>query len=173
MRRKTESRKRAILAFAVVAITMAVTTSMLVYPTFAEEQALQRKHVYARARDIAIQKIDNETIKTPVNLELALVLGEKRGCFIPVLNVKGSIDVNGTIYTIEYGDDIIQTQRHWALIRCVGSNAEGLEEIQVTLRLGAAYFWWGGDLYAFRAKALLRIADTPTLLLLRGIAKVQ
>ena len=67
------------------------------------------------------------------------MLGEKRGCFIPVLNVKGSIDVNGTIYTIEYGDGVIQTQRHLAFIRCVGSNAEGLEEIQVTLRLGAAY----------------------------------
>ncbi len=109
---KTKSRKKAILAFAVVAIAMAITTSMPVCPAFAEETEPQKKHVYARARGTTIQKSDNEPIKTPVNLELTLVLGEKRGRFIPVLNVKGSIGVNGTIYTIENGDGIIQIQRH-------------------------------------------------------------
>lgn len=167
---KIKSRKKAILAFAVIVIAVVVTTSVLAYPTFAEGSVPQRKHVYARARGVAIQKIDNETIKTPVNFTLTLVLGEKRGNFTTVLNVKGAIDVNGTIYTIEYGDGIIQTQRHVAFIRCVGFDAE---DDQVTLRLGATYFWWGGKLYAFRGRALLRAVDTRMLLLLRGIAKVQ
>lgn len=167
---KIKSRKKPILAFAIITIAVIITTSVLVYPIFAETSELQRKQVYARARGVAIQKNDNETVKTPVNLTLALVLGEKRGNFTPVLNVKGSIDVNGTIYTFEYGDGIIQTQRHRAFIRCVGIDSN---DNQVTFRLGAAYFWWGGKLYVFRAKALLRTADAPTLLLLRGIAKIQ
>lgn len=168
---KIKSRKKAILAFAVIALAVVITTSVLAYPAFAtEEPEFQSKHVYVRARGIAVQKIDNETIKTPVNLTLTLVLGEKRGNFIPVLNVNGSIDVNSTIYTIEYGDGIIQTQRHVAFIRCVGFDADGN---QLILRIRAPYFWWGRKLYVFRAKALLRTVDTRMLLLLRGIAKVQ
>lgn len=167
---KVKFSKKTLLATIVIALTVIVTSSILIYPTFASQSELERKHVYARARGIAIQKIDNETIKMPVRVNLTLVLGKKRGKFIPVLNVNGSVDVNGTIYTIEYGDGIIQTKRHIAFIRCVGFDAE---ENEVTLRLGAAYFWWGGKLYAFRAKALLCTENTRMGLLLRGIAKVQ
>lgn len=171
---QVKSRKKAISVFAVIAIATAVMASMLVYPTYADEQELQSKNVLARAKGVALQRIDNTTIKiSPVSLNLTLTLGENKGDSIPVLRVNGSLNVNGTVYTIEYGDGVIRTgsrfgRVHIAFIRAVGFDAEGN---QITLKIQAPYFWWGGNLYAFRAKATIQTADSSMLLLLRGVAK--
>ncbi|MCD6445598.1 hypothetical protein J7L49_02290 [Candidatus Bathyarchaeota archaeon] len=166
---KIKTRKKAVLTIAAIAIAAAIIIPMFVYPTFAvTEQKTQRNLVYVKARGMAIQKINNETVKTPANLTLILMLGEKRGEFRPVLNVKGSININGTVYTVECGDGAIQTQRHIAFIRCLGNDTDGN---QIAFRLGIAYFWWGGKLYVFRGKASLHTTDTRMLLMLRGLAK--
>jgi hypothetical protein len=165
-----KSRKKVIAAFAVIAISAVLTASMLVYPAFAEETEVQNKHIAVKAKGFAFKRIDNETIKQyPVELTLTLELGERNGTRIPVLGVNGTVDVNGTVYTIESGKGVILTGRHVALIQCEGVDANGNE---VTLGIRAVYFWWGGKLYAFRAKALLSTADGRMLLLMRGVAKV-
>ena len=167
---KVKSRKKAIAAFAFVVVALVITVSLLVHPTSAAGAEIDSKRVFVKAKGVAFERIDNVTIKqSNVELTLTLELGKRRGIFIPLPNMNGSISVNGTVYTINGGKGFIQTRRHVALIRCVGVDSSGDE---VILGIHSAYFWWGGNLYAFRAKALLRTAENPMLLLLRGVGKV-
>ncbi len=163
-----KSRKTAVLA--VFAIVLVAAVAILVYPAFAAEPEIQSKHVLAKARGFAFQRIDNETIKQyPANLTLTFELGKRKNTTIPVLHVTGSLDVKGATYTIEDGTGMINTQRHVTVIRCTGVDQSGN---RITLDVASRYFWWGGNLYTFRAKALLSTTDKPMLLLLRGAAKV-
>jgi hypothetical protein len=162
--------KKTLAALSVVAVATVLAVSMLIVPALAGEADLQNKHVGIKAKGFAFKRIDNETIKQyPIELELTAELGERNSMRIPVLSANGTVDVNGTFYTIESGAGMVFTGRHIALIRCTGVDADGNE---VVLGIGAVYFWWGGNMYAVRAKALLKTADGPMLLLLRGAAKV-
>ncbi len=164
-----KSRKWA-TTFAVVATTLAISIGLLVYPTFAEETVAQSKYVLVKAKGWTFQRIDNETSKQyPANVTLTLELGEKNGSTIPVLHIDGSVNVKDVIYTIEEGTGTINTRRHVTWIRCTGIDAEGK---RVTFNMAARYFWWGGNLYAFRSIAVLKTDDRPMLLLMRGVAKV-
>lgn len=164
-----KSRKWA-TTFAVVAATLAVSMGLLVYPTFAEEPLAQSKCVLVNAKGWAFQRIDNETIKQyPVNLTLTLELGEKNDSMIPVLQVNGSVNIKGVIYTIEEGTGAINTQRHVAWVRCTGIDAE---VNRIIFNMALRYFWWGGNLYAFRSIAVLKTGDRSMLLRMRGVAKI-
>jgi hypothetical protein len=167
-----KSRKKVILAFAVAAMMAAVATSMVAYPAFAAtEPEIQSKHIAVKAKGWAFQRVDSETIKQHnVMLELTLELGGRKGQIVAIASASGSVDVNGTIYTIQSGKGLIITGRHVVVARFIGVDAQGHE---ISLWIQTVYFWWGGELFAFRAKAVLRTTENPMLLLLRGAAKVQ
>jgi hypothetical protein len=134
------------------------------------ETETQDKHLYIKAKGVAFRRVDNETIRQcDVELALTLELGERNGTRIKVLNANGTVAINGTSYIIESGEGVILTRWHVAYVRCKGVDASGNE---IALGVRVVYFWWGGNLYAFRAKALLKTEENPWLLLLRGVAKV-
>jgi hypothetical protein len=164
-------RKKAVLVFAIVAMIAVVAASSVAYPAFVAPSEVQSKQIMVKAKGWAFQRVDSKTIKqSNVTLELTLEVGEREGTAVVVVNASGSVDVNGTVYIIEIGKGLIETKRHVVLVRCEGVDGDGNE---ATLGIGGVYFWWGGHLCAFRAKAFLRTTENPMLLLLRGAAKVQ
>jgi len=167
-----KSQKKAIFAFAVLAMIAAVSTLMVAYPAFAAtEPEIHTKNIAVKAKGWAFERVDSETIKQHnVTLELTLELGERKGQIVVIANASGSVDVNGTIYAIQSSKGLILTKRRLTLMRCVGIDPEGHE---ITLGVQAVYFWWGGKLFALRAKAVLRTTESPMLLLMRGAAKAQ
>lgn len=195
--RVTASRKKAVSALAVVAL-VAVVVALVSYPALAvsplssqdysialndenwgnveqflqtENVAAQLNNVTAEAKGWAFQRIDNETIKQySMAMSVTLGLGQGNGSPIAITNVSGSVEVNGITYTLGSGKGLIATKRNIALVRAEGVDGQGNN---VTLKLAAKYFWWGGRLYAFRGKALLQTIEKPMLLLFRGMAKVQ
>lgn len=195
--RVTASRKKAVSALAVVALA-AVAVALVAYPALAvgplssqddstvlndenwsnveqfiqtENVAVQLNNVTAEARGWAFQRIDNETIKQySMTMNLALELGQRNGPPVAIVNVSGSVEVNSVTYAIESGKGLIATRRDIALFRAEGVDGQGNN---VTLKVAAKYFWWGGQLYAFRGKALLQTTEKPMLLLFRGMAKVH
>lgn len=158
--------------FAIVAVVAVVAASFVVYPSFAtvEDAEVQSKHVTVKARGWAFQRIDEETIKQgPVEFELDIELRWRKGPIVGIPNVSGSVNVSGTIYSVESGKGLLHLRKHVALIRCNCSDEEGNE---VTLGIYMAYFWWGGNAYALRIKALMK-TENPMLLMMRGVAKVE
>lgn len=167
---KIKSHKKAIMTIAVIAMVAAIAMSMVIVPAFAAETEIQDKHLYIEAKGVAFRRVDNETIRrSDVELALTLELGKRNGTRIKVLNANGTVVVNGTSYTIESGEGVILTRWHVAYVRCRGVDASGNE---TAFGVRVVYFWWGGNLYAFRAKALLKTEENPWLLLLRGATKV-
>jgi hypothetical protein len=167
-----KSRKKALVAFAIVAVVAAVAVSLIAYPTFAvvNDADVLGKHVSIRAKGVTFQRIDSETIKQgTVELKLDVELERGRDYFLAIPNVSGSANVSGTIYSIESGIGFVNTKNHVALMRCAGVDAEGNE---VTFGVRMIYFWWGGKIYALRIQSLLR-TENPMLLLLRGVAKIE
>lgn len=161
--------KRTIWAFIALAMTATIAASMAA-PVFADEAMVEGTYLYARAGGWAFERIDNETIRQkPVQLNITLNLGSLVRNHRLITGVNGTLDVNGTIFAIQSGQGIIITGVHVALVRCSGVDADG-NEIGFAVR--AAYFWWGGSVYAFRAVALLRTVESPMMLLMRGVAKV-
>ena len=88
-----------------------------------------------------------------LTMNITLGLGQRTGTAIIIVTVNGSIEANGVTYTIESGKGLVATKRDTALFRTEGVDGQGNN---VTLRLAAKYFWWGGHLYAFRGKAILQ-----------------
>jgi hypothetical protein len=157
---------------ALVAVFMAViivvpNVAFATSSTSAEENTVQ---VTAYAKGIAIQKIDNETVKTPANLTLVAEPVERGEKLITFKIVGGKVDVNGTVYVISGGKGIVVKPLHMVLLRCNGTSPDGTE---VLLSLRAKYFWMGGHLYVARIKGILKVGeDTRMLLLLRGYARI-
>lgn len=168
-----KTRRSKVTLAIVVTLVAAMAISTVAYPAFATlgEQAVQAKEIEARAKGWAFQKIDNETIRMkPAEMNLTLELGERKDHRIGIINVTGTLDINGTTYTIESGNGIIQTVTHTAWLHCKAQDAQGS---RILLQVHAVYFWWGGRLYAFRARAVVHNDDTRMLLLLRGVARVE
>lgn len=161
---------------ALVAVFVTAMTVIIVVPnvafatpsTLAEENA--QLQVTAYAKGIAIQKIDNETVKMPANLTLTAEPVERREKLILFKIVDGKVDVNGTVYTISEGKGVVVKPRQIIVLHCKGISSDGTE---VALNLHARYFWMGGHLYVARVRGILKIGeDTRMLLLLRGYAKI-
>lgn len=166
------SRKKAIAAFAVVAMVAVFAVSTVAYPVFATaDPVIDQKTIELKAKGEAFQRADSDTINQyNVTLSLTLKLGGQRQRAIMITNASGSVDVNGIVYTIESGKGLIGTKGHITILRCKGIDANGNE---ITLGIQAAYFWRGGKLYALRGRGLLRTSENPMLLWLRGVAKIQ
>ena len=166
------SRKKAIAAFAVVAMVAVFAVSTVAYPVFATADLVaDQKTIELKAKGEAFQRADSDTINQyNVTLSLTLKLGGRGQRAIMITNASGSVNVNGIVYTIESGKGLIGTKSHITILRCKGIDANSNE---ITLGIQAAYFWWGGKLYALRGGGLLRTSENPMLLWLRGVAKIQ
>ncbi len=166
------SRKKAIAAFAVVAMVAVFAVSTVAYPVFATaDPVTDQKTIELKAKGEAFQRADSDTINQyNVTLSLTLKLGGQGQRAIMITNASGSVNVNGIVYTSESGKGLIGTKSHITILRCKGIDANGNE---ITLGIQAAYFWWGGKLYALRGRGLLRTSENPMLLWLRGAAKIQ
>jgi len=165
----TMKKKTAITAVVTAALILMVTVPYVSYAT-STENTTECSPIIGKARGIAIQHIDNETIRMPANLTLAATPMMRREKVITFKIVGGEVNINGTVYPISEGKGVVIKPRHVVILRCKGTTPDGEE---LLLRLRAKYFWMGGHLYVARIKSALRIGeDTKMLLLLRGAAKI-
>lgn len=127
--------------------------------------------VIVKARGVALQKADDGTIiKLPANMTLAAVKVKRAEGVILFKVLNGTVNIDGTVYTIDEGVGIVLTKRQAVFAWCkgVGPNGE-----TVTLKLAAKYLWMWGNLYVGRIKGIIRIGeDTRMLLLLRGATRI-
>jgi hypothetical protein len=163
-------KKTAITAVVTAALILMITVPYISYATSTENTTTECNPIIGKARGIAIQHVDNETIRMPANLTLAATPVMRRDKVIAFKIVGGEVNINGTVYTISEGKGVVIKPQHVVLLRCKGTTPDGEE---LLLRLHAKYFWMGGHLYVARIKGVLRIGeDTRMLLLLRGAAKI-
>jgi hypothetical protein len=197
--RKTKmvkNQKRTILAIGVVSVAVALI-AMVAYPAYAagadyryalnqenwvvaEESASSPSAALSSSNTLLVQidakgyafaRIDKETIKQynsttsiVIQVQPATEATERK------IDITGSVKVNHATYTITGGKVFIGKERKLVFVNCTGTDENGN---QITLKLGARYFWWGGKAYALRCKALLQTDEQPMLLLQRGIARIN
>lgn len=170
MNKMSMKKKVSIVALAAVFMAVIIVIPNVTFATpstLAEENTVQ---VTAYAKGIAIQKVNNETVRMPANLTLTAEPVERREKLILFKIVSGKVDINGTVYTISEGEGVLIKARHTVVLRCQGTSPDGTE---VLLKLRAEYFWMGGHLYVARVKGILKIGeDTRMLLLMRGFARI-
>ncbi len=123
------------------------------------------------AKGYAFARIDQETIKQYKSItNIIIQVQPATETTEREINVKGTVKVNDATYTVSDGKVFIGKERKLIFVNCTGTDENGN---QITLKLGANYFWWGGHSYALRSKALLQTDDQPILLLQRGIARLN
>jgi hypothetical protein len=185
--------KRTILATSIVLATVALV-AMVAYPAYAAgaeyRYALNQENwgiaeesantldtaltnalvVKIDAKGYAFTRIDQETLKQynsttsiVIQVQPATETTERK------TDITGTVKVNDATYTVSDGKVFVGKERHLIFVNCTGIDENG---DQITLKFGANYFWWGGDAYALRSKAVLRTDDQPMLLLQRGIARI-
>jgi len=159
-----------VLTAALAILTLvALSTVVFASPVAATVSEENGGHqVLVKARGIALSRVDNQTVRAPVNMTLVLYLGEGHRHVIPIKAVEGTVDINGTQYDLTSGRGIILTDGHTALLVCKGEGDNG----EITIRLLAEYFWMGGHLYAVRSKGC--VTDNAKMgLLLRAMARTS
>ena len=186
--------KRTILALGAISVAVALI-AIIAYPAYAATEdyryALSEENwvvaeesagnldatpdgvltVEIEAKGYAFLRIDEETIKQydsttniVIQVQPATETAERK------IEITGSVKVKDSTYAITGGKVFIGKQRRLIFVNCTGTDESGN---QITLKLGARYFWWGGKAYALRSKALMQTADNPMLLLQRGIARIS
>jgi hypothetical protein len=187
--------KRAIFALGAISVTVALI-AMIAYPAYAaneqsynyalnqenwaapEEYTSNSDTAFANVRTITIDaegyafiRVDEDTLKQyNVTTSLIIQIQPATENTERKVAITGYVKVNGVTYTIESGKVVLRTDKKLVFINCQGLDES---ENEISLKLGARYFWWGGKAYALRTRALLQTADKPVLLLQRGIAKIQ
>ena len=186
--------KRTILAIGMVLAALALV-AMVAYPAYAAgadyRYALNQENwgvaqesasipdtalsgtfmVQIDAKGYAFARIDQETLKQyncttsiVIQVQPATETTERK------IDITGTVKVNDATYTVSDGKVFTGKERKLIFVNCSGTDESGN---QITLKLGANYFWWGGHAYALRSKAVLQTADQPMLLLQRGIARIN
>lgn len=158
-------KKTSLIVAAVVASLAIVSVAAFAMPATAAEGL--GSQVYMRARGIAISKVENETVRLPVNMTLTLNLGSRHGPITPIKAANGTVYIGNTQYNITNGKGVIIHKRHAALLRIAGL-VEGGQ--QIVIKLKARYFWILGHLYAVRAKGISITEDSQMKLLIRAMA---
>ena len=187
--------KKTILTFGVISAAVTLI-AMLAYPAYAagadyryalnqenwvvaeEEQSPNLDATYDNVHTVTIDvkghaflRIDEQTIKQ-YDSATALVIHVQPATESTERNVdvSGSVKVNDVTYTFESGKAVLRKEKNLLFIKCQGLDESGNE---ITLKLGARYFWHGEKTYALRSIAILQTADKPMLLLQRGSAVIQ
>jgi hypothetical protein len=187
--------KGAIFVLGAISVTVALI-AMIAYPAYAaneqsynyalnqenwaapEEYTSNSDTAFANVRTITIDaegyafiRVDEDTLKQyNVTTSLIIQIQPATENTERKVAITGYVKVNGVTYTIESGKVVLRTDKKLVFINCQGLDES---ENEISLKLGARYFWWGGKAYALRTRALLQTADKPVLLLQRGIAKIQ
>jgi len=186
--------KKAIIAVAIVSAAVALI-AMIAYPAYAATEdyryALNQGNwavaeessstlnaasdgvftVKIDAKGYGFVKLDEETLKQYesttsllIQVQPATETAERK------IDVTGTVNVKDETYTITGGKVLIGREKRLIYVDCTGVDEDGNE---ITMKLGARYFWWGGKAYALRSKAILQTNDQPMLLLQRGVAKIN
>jgi hypothetical protein len=122
-----------------------------------------------KAQGIAVEKVDNQTVKSQANFTLSLQPTETNATVKKFSVSGGTIEVDGTAYTITGGNGAVLTRRHAILLQAQGTGPDGQA---VTLKLAGRYFWMGGHLYVVRIVGKLQTDNGNFLLLLRAGIRV-
>jgi hypothetical protein len=120
-------------------------------------------------RGVAVLVVNGENVTAPANFTLTL---ERDGTSSPQIKfnvVGGSLDVNGTEYTIASGNGNVFRARHAILLQAQGAGSDGQS---VTLKLAGRYFWMGGHLFMLRMAGSVETAGGKDLLLVRAQIRV-
>lgn len=123
------------------------------------------------AKGYAFARVDQETLKqynSTTNIVIQVQPATER--IEREIDITGTVKVNDATYTVSDGKVFIGKEKKLIFVNCTGTDENGN---QITLKLAANYFWWGGHAYALRSKAVLQTDDQPMLLLQRGIAKIN
>ncbi len=186
--------KKTLLSICVASVAIAII-AFLAYPAYAASadyrQALNQENwtvaeesisnssvalsnalkVEINAKGYAFLRIDEETIKQyNCTTNIVVQVQPETEATNREIGITGSIQVNDEGYRLTDGKVFIVKEKKLIFLNCTGTDEGGN---QITLKLGARYFWWGGKAYALRSKALLQTDEQPILLLQRGIARIN
>ena len=155
-----------IAALCVLSLVLAMPMAVSAQEPSQESPSATDRLLIVKARGVAIQRVENDTVRMPARFELNLTLGptRRRLGVTPVKDGEGTIEVNETVYTVENARGIILSDGHVAFIKLTGVDDTGES---ITLFIKARYFWMGRRLYVARAIGVLKTGETNTLLLLR------
>jgi hypothetical protein len=162
---------------ATIVVTIAIALALMVaLPTIgfatsssASEEILSQKIVVLKAKGIAVEKIDNQTVKMPANMTLFLEPVRKYRGVIGFKVVNGTVEVNNTTYVIAEGKGLLIYRRHAIVLQATGTAPDGQT---VTLKIAGRYFWMWRHLYVARLRGVLRVDDTTLWLWLRAASRV-
>jgi len=159
-------RKKVMIAAAVtIALTLMIALPYVGYAAPSEDVLEQGKLVVLKARGVALERVDNQTVTMPANMTL-LLEPVKRYWRITVFRVvNGTVEVDGTSYAIIGGRGFVVHDRHALALQAWGTGPEGQT---VTLKLVGRYFWMWGHVYVARLLGVLQIDDTRLFLILRA-----
>ncbi|MFQ6087245.1 MAG: hypothetical protein ACE5OV_04415, partial [Candidatus Bathyarchaeia archaeon] len=161
--------KTLILATIVVA-AMLIATPMIGYAGNGEVSQEQVEGLVAlRARGIAIQKIGEEKTRMPARMGLLIKLGIRNESRIPLKVLKGRVRIGENIYNLTGGRGVVLLERHVALMRCVGVDAEGES---VVFKFAVRYAHIAEDIYAIKIAGVLKAEESRVFMRLKGHAKI-
>ncbi len=164
----TKKNKALIIATVAIAIVLAISLPYVYAAPAAETDPTQiMRNLYARG--IAVQKIDDQNVKSPANFTLTLTPTEATSNVKKFDVVSGTVVVNGVTYTITGGNGAALPKKHVILLQATGTDPDGQE---ITLKLAGRYFWMGGHLFVVRMAGKLQTDNGNYLLLMRAAIRV-
>lgn len=166
----SKKKKVTIAVTATIALILIVAMPYIGYaaPSPTSEEILSQKIVILKARGIAIEKIDNQTVKMPANLTLFCEPIKKYKGFTGFKIVNGTMEVDGTTYVITEGKGLVIHQKNAVILQSKGTGPDGQT---VTLKLAGRYLWMWGHLYVARLWGVFRFDNRVLLLRLRAAAR--
>jgi len=163
------SNKKKMLIVATVAITLVLiaylpyTYASISSTTASATQSSQTRTL--RAKGIAV----NQGAVTPAGFALSLQATQINATTIEFNVVSGTVDINGTQYTIAGGSGAVVREKHGFVLEAQGTSPDGQS---VTLKLAGRYFWMWGRLYVARIAGSLQTGNAKIYLVLRAAIRV-
>lgn len=166
----TLTKKNKSLIAATVAIALVLIISLpSVYAASAAEADPTQVMRNLNAKGIAVQKINDQNVKSSANFILTLTPTEANQTVKKFDVISGKVVVNGVTYTITDGNGAALTKKHAILLQATGTGPNGQE---VTLKLAGRYFWMGGHLFVVRMAGKLQTDNGNFLLLMRAAIRI-
>jgi len=163
----TLSRKNkiAIIAIAVIAITLVITVPNVYAQTIANNAVSNIRTLNAKGN--IYQTIDSNTIKYyPAELTLTLQPTSTKGNVKLFDVTSGTLVANGVSYSFTSGNGGVLTGRHAVLLQAKGTDPNGQA---VTLKFAGQYLYsWTEGHIVFKIDAKLQTADTNYTLLMQA-----
>ena len=162
------NKKKSIIIVALVALAL-IAVALFPSVAFAAEETTPQTRIL-RARGLAFERIENETVKMPTNLTLVVEPGKIGRGVITFNVVSGEMEVNGVKYTITEGKGLVAYYRRTLGMQLNGTDQDGNA---VTVKLGGSYFWMWGRLHVARLAGTLVTDNAKFGLLLRAAIRPE